>query len=148
MQIVQCPHCSTELTNDGSLAGQVTACGVCGQVFQMPELVPEPPVEKEQPRHDLALDEPGPNGTPADENASSPLTPSGVSRRSRGSSGVRRASPQQQKAQFIWFTIFALGILPLTLTLIFAILLISRWASQPTQKPTERKPHPTFHRKK
>ena len=38
MQIVHCPHCSTGLTNDGSLAGQVATCAACRGVFQMPTL--------------------------------------------------------------------------------------------------------------
>ena len=38
MQIVQCPHCLSELANDGSLAGQAATCAACGQLFQMPAL--------------------------------------------------------------------------------------------------------------
>ncbi len=36
MQIIQCPHCSMQVTNDGSLAGRVVSCPGCRGQFQMP----------------------------------------------------------------------------------------------------------------
>ena len=38
MQIVQCPHCATQVTNDASLKGQVVSCPRCHGQFQMPAL--------------------------------------------------------------------------------------------------------------
>lgn len=33
---VNCPHCGSEITNDGSLAGRVVSCPGCALHFQMP----------------------------------------------------------------------------------------------------------------
>jgi hypothetical protein len=46
MQTVHCPHCSTRLTNDGSLSGQVVTCAACGGLFQMPAVVAVPDFEE------------------------------------------------------------------------------------------------------
>jgi hypothetical protein len=43
MEIVECPHCATRVTNDGSLSGLVVTCPGCGQQFEMPLLPATPP---------------------------------------------------------------------------------------------------------
>ena len=40
MQVVACPHCSAQVANYGTLAGQVVSCHHCRQHFQMPPLQP------------------------------------------------------------------------------------------------------------
>ncbi|MBY0232271.1 MAG: hypothetical protein K2W96_23575 [Gemmataceae bacterium] len=59
MQIVQCPHCPTQLSNDGSLSGQTVSCSACGGMLQMPPLTTPkrqtPPLPQENA---LTFDEP------------------------------------------------------------------------------------------
>ena len=40
--LVACPHCGSQLVNDGTLAGRVVACPHCTGQFQMPGQVPTP----------------------------------------------------------------------------------------------------------
>jgi hypothetical protein len=103
MQNVRCPHCSTELTNDGSLSGQVATCAACGQLFEMPHLVPPPsayraPIEPIEPHE----------GHEPDESAID--------------DGPRRRKREGNKG-FALFTVVALVVLPLV-TLIVGLVLI------------------------
>jgi len=38
----RCPHCQTQICDDGRLAGQVVTCSACHQPFQMPVIKPPP----------------------------------------------------------------------------------------------------------
>lgn len=99
MQKVHCPHCSTELTNDGSLSGQLATCAACHGLFQMPALLAAPPVE--------------PEAGPAFEEASEP-----------DSEAPRRRKRPVGSAGFTLFAVVALVILPL-ITLVVGISLIA-----------------------
>jgi hypothetical protein len=102
MQRVQCPHCTTELTNDGSLAGQLATCAACGGLFEMPALVPEAPVAPP----------PEPAGEESHEHGLDDLP-----RRKRREGGGSTA--------FTAFTVTALVIVPL-IVLVVGIILIAR----------------------
>jgi hypothetical protein len=49
MPIVECPHCRTRVTNDGSLSLMVVTCPGCMAQFQMPAYEPAPPVAPAAP---------------------------------------------------------------------------------------------------
>jgi hypothetical protein len=119
MQTVNCPHCSAELAYDHSRAGQASACGVCGQLFQMPVLAAPVAEPADHEHFDL-------NRAPPDE------------------PGPRKRPDRASHRRFFVVTVVALGILPL-ITLTFVIALIwSRYASmsrpnRPTHGATPRR---------
>jgi hypothetical protein len=118
MQKVRCPHCWTELTNDGSLSGQTATCAACGKLFKMPELTPEAAPAEHHPE--------GPHDEPFDMAAS------------------RRRRAKGEHEAFRKFTIFALVILPL-LILGGGILFMLIWSffnappEQPAFPPAQKK---------
>jgi hypothetical protein len=111
----------TELTNDGSLCGQLATCAACQGLFQMPPLAPVPAVEEA--------------GGSAFEEAPEPE--SDTSRR-RKRAGSNRG--------FTFFAIVALVILPL-LTLVVGISLIASGTFR-GKEPKRDAPGPTHPRKK
>jgi hypothetical protein len=98
MQRALCPHCATELTNDGSLCGQVATCAACGGLFEMPPLIADPlmAVAEEHPAESDFDDLPR-----------------------------RRRSRDSGQAAFTLFAVVALVIVPLVLLVVGLILIVS-----------------------
>ena len=103
MQRVHCPHCSTELTNDGSLAGQHATCAACGGLFEMPALVRVTAVQERRP-------EPEPDHEPEYESDLDDLP-----RRKKRESGGGGA--------FVAFTVMALVVVPLIILVVGLIVI-------------------------
>jgi hypothetical protein len=130
MEIVECPHCATRVSNDGSLSAMVVACPGCAGLFQMPALSPAPapsPVSGHVPE---------PHAGPGVEANGEPF---GHSDSTEQEAPARRQEP---KGPPLWLAV--IGSTALFWAVVFILLAATRFTlfshSGPKKKPIKREP--------